>query len=126
MSAKKVKPTTKQLDNTVKDVSTRLADVEKKIEDLVTDFGTMNRRHDMATETFDARTRQLLAWANEITKAAQGDDPEGMADAEKKLSPEQQAGQEEMIKEAKASAKELAAEGTLPAVKKVVEFADKK
>ena len=78
MSAKKQAATTKKLDNTVKDVSSRLADLEKKLEDVIVDFGTMTRRHDMATETFDARTRQLLAWANEITEAAKGDKPDGM------------------------------------------------
>ena len=72
MSSKKKKDSKSVALESTKSVSERLTELEATVKSITEDFGVMTRRHDMSTETFDARTRQLLAWANEITEAAKG------------------------------------------------------
>ena len=86
MSAKKA-PTKKQMASTVGDVSKRLEELEKQADLLNDTIQILTRRQDAATECFDQRTRQLLAWANEITKAA-GKEVEGLQTAEDLMNPE--------------------------------------
>ena len=57
------------------------SELEKQADLLNDTIQVLTRRQDAATECFDQRTRQLLAWANEITKAA-GKEVEGMQTAE--------------------------------------------
>lgn len=81
--AEKKAPTKKQLSNTVKDVSTRLEELEAQIVELTQQNKSLATRQDTATECFDQRTRQLLAWASEISKAAE-EEVSGMAEAAEK------------------------------------------
>jgi hypothetical protein len=86
MSSKKA-PTKKQMASTVGDVSKRLEELEKQADLLNDTIQILTRRQDAATECFDQRTRQLLAWANEITKAA-GKEVDGIQTAEDLMNPE--------------------------------------
>ena len=63
---KEVKDVKAAVEGVKKSTDERLAEVERKM-------GVLTRNHDTAVECFDTRTRQLLTWAQEITKAAQED-----------------------------------------------------
>ena len=110
MSSKKKKDTKSVALESTKSVTERLTELEATVKSLTEDFGVMTRRHDMSTETFDARTRQLLAWANEITEAAKGEKPEGMQQAEGHLSEEDLKQRGDLVAEAKEGAKAVAEE----------------
>jgi hypothetical protein len=107
---KEVKDVKAAVEGVKKSTDERLAEVERKM-------GVLTRNHDTAVECFDTRTRQLLTWAQEITKAAQEDaeasgeasdlkDPEDMLTADEPP-PELDAGSPKLARSRTESVAEL-------------------